>query len=356
MVPGQRSPAVTPADFLLLAPVLFGALFWVATTVAVVRFMRSAGNPAPPEASAQAPPFVSLLKPVCGLEKRLYENLATACRQHYGAYEVIFAVQDPADPALPLLRRIRSDFPRTRIKIVVNDHRIGANGKVNNLYHAVEQAHGDIIAVSDSDMHLDPDYLGHLAAPFMDRRTGIVCALYQARQADNLYEALELLSYNADFVPALLFAYLSKSAVVCPGATMAIRREVLDAVGGLAPLADYFVEDFELGRRVTAAGHRIRLIAHNTGMSLDLASFGQWWRHQVYWDQNTKSVHGLGFFFTVLVRGVPFALLYALVGGPYGWAVPAASIGLRLLTGLANALALKDAAGARRIGLLPVRD
>jgi ceramide glucosyltransferase len=218
------------------------------------------------------------------------------------------------------------------------------------------RARGRVLAISDSDMHLEPDYLRHLVRPLDQSAVGISCALYQAWRPANLPEALELLTYNSDFIPAMLFAHLTRTSIVCPGATMAIRREVLEAAGGLEPLADYFVEDFELGRRVVEKGYRIALIPYMAKMEVDLPSFADWWRHQLYWDQNTKAVNPLGFLFTGLARGIPFALLYALLGGALGWSLLAASAGLRILTGIINSRLLKDSGGLKLIWLLPLRD
>ena len=43
---------------------------------------------------------------------------------------------------------------------------------------------------------------------------------------------------------------------------MAIRREVLDAVGGFAPLAAYCADDYVLGQRVAESGKRVVLSTH----------------------------------------------------------------------------------------------
>lgn len=347
---------MTPVTFILLLPILFAIGFWVATTACVGLFMQSARFRQGLNGQKNFVPPVSLIKPVCGLEKNLPVNLATACRQNYADYEVIFAVQSAHDPALSTVASIQAGCGKETVAVVVDDRMVGANGKVNNIYNASRRARGEVLVVSDSDMHLGPDYLEQIVAPLQDEKIGIVCTLYQAVRPGNFLEMLELLTYNSDFVPAMIFAYLSGTSIVCPGATMAIRREALEAVGGLAPLGDYFVEDFELGRRVTAKGYRVVLIPYIAGMDMTLASFTDWWRHQVCWDQKTKAVNATGHFLTLLVRGVPFALLYALLGGPHGLTVLAGTLGMRIFTGMANALFLKDIHALKCIVLLPLRD
>ena len=137
---------------------------------------------------------------------------------------------------------------------------------------------------------------------------------------------------------------------------MAIRRDVLEAIGGLLPLRDHFVEDYELARRAAAKGYRTRLVPHAAKMDVEVRSWTDWWRHRVGWDLKTRCANKWGYFFTLLIRGVPFALLYAAAGGPHGGWIPVAVAIFRIVTGSANAGFLGDRDGLRWIWLLPVRD
>lgn len=336
---------------LLLVPVVISCVYWIVTSVMMARFFR---RHAPADSSWL--PMVSLIKPVCGLEKSIHENLSTACRQNYPRYEVIFSVQDSADPALPLLARIRGENPTVPIQIVVDRASAGPNGKVSNLLNATGHATGRVLVYSDSDMRLEPNYLRTIVAPLANPRVGIACTVYRAEGADNLYESLELLSLNTDFVPSMVFAVETGAALACPGASQAIRRETLTLVGGLEPMAYSFVEDLELGRAVMASGLTIALVPHVAVTRVDAPRPSVWWRHQVYWDQNTRVANPVGFFFTFLVRGVPFAGLYALCGGPGSWLVLAGTLAIRLGTTLVSSTLLGDREGIRRLWLLPLRD
>jgi ceramide glucosyltransferase len=299
---------------------------------------------------------VSLIKPVCGLEKNLYENLSTACRQEYPEYEVIFSVQDSADPALPLLVRIRDENPSVSVRIVVDRASAGPNGRLSNILNATSHATGQVLVYSDSDMRLEPSYLRTIVAPLANPRVGVACTLYRADGADNLFESLELLSLNTDFLPSMVFATETGAALACPGASQAIRRETLARIGGLRPMAYTLVEDLELGRAVVAAGFTIAFVPHVAVTGVDLSGPSVWWRHQVYWEQNTRVANPVGFFFTWLVRGVPFAGLYALGGGPGCWLVLGATLAVRLGTTLVTSTLLGDREGIRRLWLLPLRD
>jgi len=336
---------------LLLVPVVTSWVYWVATSAVMLRFFRKRRRE-----GACWHPTVSLIKPVCGLEKNLYRNLSTACRQAYPEYEVIFSVQDSADPALPLLARIRDENPGVLVRIVVDRASAGPNGRLSNILNATSHATGEVLVYSDSDMCLEPTYLSTIVAPLADPRVGVACTLYRVEGADNLFEALELLSLNTDFLPSMVFATETGAALACPGASQAIRRETLTRIGGLRPMAYTLVEDLELGRAVVAAGFRIAFVPHVAVTGVDLAGPSVWWRHQVYWEQNTRVANPIGFFFTWLVRGVPFAGLYALCGGPGYWLVLAATLAVRLGTTVVTSMLLEDREGIRRLWLLPLRD
>lgn len=342
--------------YFLLLPVVLSFLYWLGAAVCVALFMRRGRTGPAVASSAPALPSVSLLKPVYGLERNLRANLETACRQDYPSYELIFGIQRENDPALSIIKEIVAASPRQNAKIVVDETAIGCNGKVNNLHNASRAATGDIFVFSDSDMVLAPDYLRNIVTPLADATTGICCTLYQAERPANIFEVFELLSYNAEFIVAMLFAIVTGTNIACPGASLAIRREVLEAVGGLAAVRDYLVEDYELGRRVVQKGYRIHFLPYTVKMHLDLKTPIDWWQHQVGWDQKTKSANPPGFILTLFIRGVPFAFLYAATGAPYGWLIFLATACLRILTGICNALHLHDRDGMKYIWLLPVRD
>ena len=145
---------------------------------------------------------------------------------------------------------------------------------------------------------------------------------------------------------------------MCLGASVALRRTTLEAVGGLVSLADYFVEDYELGQRILKRGQRMVLLPYFVDLTVDLDGARSWWRHQIYWDQNTRTARPFGFAASVLIRALPFALLYAALRlfDLVGVAVLLGAIAVRLVTSAGTALIFRDGAGLRALWLLPLRD
>jgi ceramide glucosyltransferase len=323
--------------------------------LAVWRF-RSQDPSSPPSSFSQWPP-VTILKPVCGLEKNQEINLRSACLQDYPEFQVVFSVQDPHDPAIPLLRAIQQEFP-ARVSVAVDNLQAGPNGKINNLLGALPQARHDVLVISDSDVRLQPDYLQKIVAPLADSGVGFVCTLYKATSAGRWYERMELLTLNADFIPSVVFAYVSGASKFCLGSSVAFRRGSLKEAGGLETLADFLAEDYELGRRLWVSGKRMVLVNYLVDVVVDLRSLSQWWDHQVCWDQKTRAAHATGFLASIVTRSVPFALLLAVsLGDGLGLSILGGVLGLRLATAaLILGWGLRDREGLKSLVLLPLRD
>jgi ceramide glucosyltransferase len=345
---------VSLIEALLLLPVVGGSLFYMATQVTASLFFRSEQG----QATNTNQPPVTMLKPIYGLERNLERNLRSALSQDYPDYQVVMSVQRLDDPALPLLRRLEQEYGPERATVVAVQSEPVVNGKVQNLENGLSAARHDILVISDSDVFTPADYLARIAAPLRDADVGYVCTLYKGVDARSWYEQLELLTYNAEFIPSSVFAYRTGASGLCLGASVALRRTTLEAVGGLASLADYLVEDYELGRRILERGERMVLLPYFVDLTVDLDSAKSWWRHQIYWDQNTRAARPVGFAASVLTRAVPFALLYAALRlfDPLGLLILLAAIAVRLGTAAGNALLLRDRATLRALWLLPLRD
>jgi ceramide glucosyltransferase len=344
-------------EWIFLIPAIGGSIYGVLCVFAVSRFrLHSQHRPQP---RVQHWPAVTVLKPVHGLEKNQRENLRSTCIQDYPEFQVVFSVQDPEDPAIPILNEIQREFGDDRVTVAIENCRSGTNGKINNMIGGLRHARHDVLVISDSDVRLKPDYLKTIVAPLGDPGVGCVCTLYKAADAWKWYEKMELLTLNADFMANVLFAHVSGASKFCLGASAALHRTTLQQIGGLEGLSDYLVEDYEMGRRVGLLGKEVAIVPYFVDTMVDLKSPGQWWDHQVYWDQNTRAARPIAFFSTALIRSVPFALLYAVArfGDAIGLSVLLGACILRTASSAAVlSWGLRDREGLRSLGLLLFRD
>ena len=344
-------------EWMFLVPTITGSVYVVLCLIALWRF-----HTRPPKTARK--PFVSwppvtMLKPVHGLEKNQRENLRSACLQDYPLFQVVFSVQTPDDPAVPLLREIQREFGAESVTVVIGNRRAGSNGKINNMLGGLPYARHEILVISDSDVRLRPDYLKTIIAPLADPEVGCVCTLYKASCAETWFEKVELLTLNADFMASVIFAHVTGASKFCLGASVALRRSTLEEIGGLEALADYLVEDYEMGQRIWGSGKKISIVPYFIDTMVDLKSPSQWWNHQVYWDQNTRAARPVAFLATAIIRSTPFALLFASMRrlDGVGLAVLGAAILVRMATAaMTLGWGFRDREGLKSLALLPFRD
>lgn len=346
------SSVIDLLPWLCVLPILGGLIFSLLVPVAVALFLA---RPLP--APGEQPP-VTVLKPARGLEKDLQDNLLTIARQDYPHYQIVYSVQDPDDPALPILEAIQGEIGAERVQVIVADIQAGANGKVNNLLGGLTRASHDLLVISDSDTVLQPDYLSAITAPFADPQVGCVCTPFKLIRAQTWYEKLELLAINADFIPSVIFAEVTGASKAGLGPSLAIRRSNLDRLGGLESLADYLVEDFEIGRRVWTNQQKMVLLPYFIEAVVDLADPRDWWRHQVYWEQNTYLARPAPFMATILIKAIPFALFFVLLRGAdsLSLGILVLTVFTRLLSAAVVAWQLRDWESLRALYLLPLRE
>jgi ceramide glucosyltransferase len=101
------------------------------------------------------------------------------------------------------------------------------------------------------------------------------------------------------------------------------------------------------------------LVPYFVNIVVDLQDLSQWWDHQVCWDQKTRAARPAGFFASIVIRSVPFALLFAAsrLGDGLGLATLAGALGIRLATAAAiMGWGFGDREGLKSLALLPLRD
>jgi len=302
-------------------------------------------------------PPVTLLKPLKGPGVDLYDNLASFCRQDYPAYQVVFGIADVADPALTVVQQVKRDFPKLDIVLSVADAS-GANRKVANLRHMMRHARHGVLILSDADVRVRPDYLKAMVRPLADRATGLTTCLYRGVGRFGLPSVLESLFINSDFIPMVITAQLVEPFRYAFGASIALRREAYERIGGFAPLADYLADDYQLGARVAAAGYRLVLLPYVVETVLDSVTLGDVWRHLLRWSRTYRVSRPLSWFFTLVTHATLWGSLAPIATGgtPLGWSVFAAALGARLLSLVAILRLLDDRETLRHLWLIPLKD
>jgi ceramide glucosyltransferase len=340
-------------EIVATACAVFGTAFYLFSVVSAWRFLRQ------PRATPGFQPPVSILKPVRGADLHTYECFRSHCLLDYPEYEIIFGVHDPDDPAVPIIERLKQEFPQRRIELLVCPRPLGTNRKVSNLIQMLPAALHDHLLVNDGDIRVPPDYLQRIMAPLADAKVGLVTALYRAVAGSTLGSKLEALSIS-DFASAVLVSYGSRRHFHYGfGSTLAFPRRVLEQVGGFEALADYLADDHQLGTLIAQAGYGIVVSDLVVETILPDYSLRDFWDHQLRWARTVRDASPRGNLGLALVFGVQWAAVAVIAAAGAVWALAlfAVAYAARIAAQLVTALGVcHDSATPRRFWLLPLRD
>ncbi|PVX59772.1 bacteriohopanetetrol glucosamine biosynthesis glycosyltransferase HpnI [Paraburkholderia unamae] len=255
---------------------------------------------------------VSVLKPLCGAEPRLYENLATFCEQRHPRFQLLFGVSSPADPAIAVVRRLQAAYPGHDIELVIDPCVHGSNLKVSNLINLAARARYDAIVVADSDIAVEPDYLEIVTAPLADASVGVVTCLYSARSIGGFWPRVGALFINEWFAPSVRVAHSTGSRAFGFGATLALSRATLERIGGFHALKDCLADDYLLARY--ARDHGLATVLAPVVVATDVIepTFGTLWLRETRWLRTIRSVNPAGFASLFITFPTPWLMLGAL--------------------------------------------
>ena len=265
-----------------------------------------------PVSAPAAFPRVSILKPVHGLEPGLERSLESFFLQDYPSYELVFGCRYQSDPALRIVDRIRARHPEVPVKIVLSGEPDRPNAKVCSLEKMIQAAETGYLIISDSDVHVAPSYLREVVAPLLDPKVGLVTCLYRGVATGGFWPRLEALGMSVELTSGVIIANMLEGMKFALGPTMATRRDVLNAIGGVGVLADYHADDYVLGEKVDQAGFKVVLSEHIVEHIVLNRRFLDSFRHQVRWTKSTRFSRPKGHIGTGLTFATPFGILAAI--------------------------------------------
>jgi len=299
-----------PLGIIGLAVLTVAAIYAVLTLVAAVvwHLRRAAAH------SLRLPP-VSVLKPLCGAEPGLYEHLRSFCLQDHQQYQIIFGVRDPADPALSMVERLRAEFPALELEVVANPQQHGSNSKVSNLINMLARARHDVLVIADSDTFVKPDYLSTVTAPLLNPKVGLVTCIYRDLPTQRIWSRLGAMYINEWYMPAVLLARLFGHQSYASGQTLCLRRETLQAIGGLRAIASHLADDYRLGELIRGLGLQIVMSPHVVMAEHDEPDCDTLIRHELRWMRTIHVLRPRSFRLMFLTFSLPLALLGTAFNG-----------------------------------------
>ena len=294
-------------------------------------------------------PGVTLLKSLKGCDAHTRDCLRSWFTQDYaGPVQILFAVQDAADPVGEIVRSLQAEFPQADVRLEIVANLLGANAKVSKLAHLESFVTHEVVVISDADVKVPADLLANLVAPLRDPQVGLVNCFYRLANPTTAAMRWEAVAINADFWSQVLQSRTLKPQDFALGAAMALPTARLAGIGGFHALVDYLADDYQLGNRIAKQGYRIELCPVVVECWDAPMNWRQVWAHQLRWARTIR-VCQPGPFAASILSNMTLWCAMALVAimvnttGNESWAILAAipfySLGIRI--GLARLLGLK---------------
>ena len=297
---------------LILTALALAFLLIHLVSVAVV--LRRLSRPAAPRPAAG--PRITLLRPVCGLDRFDAETLASSFGQDYPEFEVIFCAARADDPVVEVIRGLIARHPQVSARLLIGEDRISANPKLNNLQKGWRAATGDWVAMADANLLLPPDFLWRLVA---ERRPGVALVTSPpiGIRDDGAWSALECAFLNGNQARLQLLA----DEVGCgfaQGKVLFWDRAFLDGQGGLPALGRCVAEDVTATKVVRAAGRAVVLTRHPFAQPVGPRGWRAVWQRQLRWSKVRRDGFPLLFLLEPLNGGLVPMVLAGLAWGPLG--------------------------------------
>jgi ceramide glucosyltransferase len=196
---------------------------------------------------------------------------------------------------------------------LVGADRLGANRKVNKLARLAREARYELLALTDGDVRVGPNYLREVAAPFADPKVGAVTSFYRSVVQHNLGAELEAVGASSDFFAGVLLARSSEGISFALGASIVTTKTWLSKIGGFEAIADMHSDDYELGHRIAKAGGRVLLSRESVWTMYPAQTARGFWDHQVRWARTVRFCSPFSYLGLIFNQGLPWATVAAII-------------------------------------------
>ena len=259
---------------------------------------------------------VTILKPLHGAEPELATNLKSFCAQHYpGQLELVCGIQDPNDPAALFVQNLRAQFPEREISLARGSNAPARNPKIANILNMIPLARHDILVLSDSDMHVGPDYVEDVIAALQQPKVGLVTCLYRGRAVGGFWSRMAAAAVDQHFLPSVLVGLKFGLAHPCFGSTIALRKNTLEHIGGFEAFADTLADDYAMGNAVRGLGQKVTIPPFTIGHTSADNSFSELIMHELRWARTIRLVDPVGYAGSIVTHPLPFALAGVALSG-----------------------------------------
>src|SRR5262249_12772276 len=188
-------------------------------------------------------------------------------------------------------------------------------------------------------IEVDSTYLADVIAELQRPGVGAVTCLYHGIAGEGIWSRLSAMSINTYFLPNVVVGRSIGLAQPCFGATIALRRETLQQIGGAV---------------ARKAGYEVALRSFSVGHVCFERTAGELVRHQIRQSRTIRTIDPVGYAAAFISHPFALALIGAVLGSPLGLLVAALAVVCRTV----ETIAIERAVALERqpYWLIPFRD
>jgi len=206
-------------------------------------------------------PKVTVMIPAFNEEKVIAKTLETILNLDYpdDKFQILIINPGSTDRTGEIVREIAVKSKRNvMVKDAVDD--FVHHGKPRALNFGLKHASGEVIVIYDADSLVDKMAVKYLASYLVTHpQVGIAFGMRKAINPHSFFARLVYLeSLSQQLMTEAAPPKEGKKILFCPGTNVAIRRSLLDELGGWDDNA--LTEDFEISLRVHSRGYRIEYV------------------------------------------------------------------------------------------------
>lgn len=272
-------------------------------------------------------PTLTVIRPIKGIDSGLRENVIAGFEDHYpGVIQTLFVFDDDEDPAVRIVREVIEERESQGLSAEAEILFSGQpprnrTGKLNAMIKAMASARHTLIAFVDSDIRQAPGDLSRLVATLLadDGAGSAFPTVVSSATPHTLGDVGYAVMVNGLYEPsALATAQRAKGTLpFIMGHMMVLRREAIEAIGGLETAEGQLVDDMYLGKRMVQEGYRNLLSSKPVSIIQQDCSFEEFVGILIRWI--AFSMSGLPFWTTKLPHALTgFALWGGLIATVYG--------------------------------------
>lgn len=285
--------------------IILTTLNLISIAIVMVRTRRRPAPLSPPKRVSG----VTVVRPVCGLDNFCEDTLQSSFSLDYPNYEVIFCVARPYDPVVPLVSSLIARHPQTPARFIIGDEKFSPNPKLNNCVRGWDAARHDWIILADANVLMPKDYIQRLLASWRPD-TGLVCSMPLGSRPRNIWAEFECAFLNT-YEARWQYCAEAMGMGFAQGKSMLLRRDIIEAGGGIRALASEIIEDAASTKLVREQGRSVHLVDSPFEQPLGARTAAEVLSRQLRWARTRRKTFPLAFAPEILA-GVVFPLAAAL--------------------------------------------